>query len=193
MFYDILKRIEESKVIFMKPPFADYDLTSFPHPSSVKSDPFLAFGKYKQQKNPYLKFGMMDAMLNVDFDPPPHRDLQSAYLFPCFQSFCTNYQNERSYLSKIGKSISQSFFSQKSGCPPEMDQLIESKKIITFREVVSYAFKHQDHNNKSADVLKKYYGIDFNIPEILSLLEKTILFPKDLNQMVIEYMSPPGL
>lgn len=191
MFYDNLKRIEESKVIFMKPPFANYGLTSFPHPSSIKSDPFLAFGKYKQQKNLYLKFGMIDAMLNFDFGPPPHRDLQSAYLFPCFQSFCTNYQNERSNFSKIGKSISQSLFSQKSR-PPEMYQLIESGSIITFREVMRHAFKHQDHNNRSADILKKYYGIN-TIPEILSLLEKTILFPKDLNQIVIEYISPPGL
>lgn len=159
----------------------------FPHSSNIKSNPLLALGKYKQQNNPYFKFGMMGAMLEFDVGPDKHKDLQSAYLFPCFQSFCTNYQNERSNTSKMGKSISQRLFAKKSH-PLEMYQLLESKSITTFREVVSYVFQHP--NSRSADLLKKYYNIDFNIPKILKLLEKNIPLLKDLNQIVIGYCSP---
>ncbi len=71
-----------------------------------------------------------------------------------------------------------------------MYQLIESKQITTFREVIHYVYKHQDHNNRSAQTLKKYYDIDFYIPEILKLLEDTTPFAKDVNKIVFEYFTP---
>jgi hypothetical protein len=54
--------------------------------------------------------------------------------------------------------------------------------------VIHYVYKHQDQNNKSVQILKKYYDIDFL--EILKLLEDTTPFPTEVNKTVFEYFTP---
>lgn len=175
---DNFKKIEDNKDLLASSPSSNF-FRYFPaYSSDIKSDPFLKSGKYKQ-KQPYGE-SIHKTSLNNNF--------QSAYLFPCFQSFCIHYQNERGNFSKIAKLISHNLFYNKSRSR-EMHELIKFKNITTFREVIHYVFNHEDHNNRSAQVLKKYYDIDFHIPEILELLENTS-FPKDVNKMVLEYLSP---
>ncbi len=94
---DNFRRIEENKNILVQPHVDTWSLIPF-HKYDIKSDPFLTLGKYKHKK-PYFGFSI------TDFDFPPNNNFQSAYLFPCFQSFCTHYQNERGYFSKFSELI----------------------------------------------------------------------------------------